>query len=354
MRIALFVVAATLFAAESHAQARNDRFVSGNWLGRAYYRDSGQFVSCSMHARYRSGIKLYFGLTRRGRFRVGFWKSGWSLDDGSRQRVALLIDRRRIFAGEARVASTRESSMVYVDLPLSRRMLEQFRGGYVLHVDAPTGRMGFSLAGSSEALVRLVKCVANRLDRRRGPTTQPADRRAPRSDDRADPSASDRVRAVTLIANVLSRAAVGQYAILGPKEIPRHWRRFHALWRAGKSIGLVRLYHGSRSRTGRAIYSAAAGADFDRCKGAYQSGVKRGDRPGDPVTFFSRCSGKLDWSIFYVLVGPDSDGTTYLVGLFSPDKNEPLALGERIRRALTAIVLKKPGTARKEPETFEQ
>jgi hypothetical protein len=248
--------------------------------------------------------------------------------------------------------------MVVVDVPLSRRMLDQFRGGHVLHVDAPAGRMGFSLAGSSTALVQLVRCVASRLDRRRpgspDPSTKPADRAPPRSVDTTPPSVSDRVRAVTLIANVLSRAAVGRYEILGPDEVPKHWRRFHALWRAGKTIGLVRLYRDTVSKTGRRIYSAAAGADFDDCKGAYQSGVKRGAGPGQPVTFFSRCSGKQDWSIFYVLVGPDQKGTTYLVGLFSPDKNEPLALGQRVRRALTALVLKAPDNAKKEPETFEQ
>ncbi len=361
MRFAIIATVAALVAAPAAAQTQTGRFVSGNWRGQAYFSDQGRFTSCSMYARYRSGISLYFGLTRNARFRVGFWKPEWELDEGSRHRVALFVDRQPVFQGTAKVVSLRGASMVLVDLPLARPLFNRLRGGYVLHVDAPRGRMGFSLAGSNAALVQLIRCVASRIDikkKRPGVAGYPfagPDRRPPGLGNDPPASAeSDRVRAVTLIANTLSRALISGYEIVPLNEVPKRWRRFHALWRSGKTLGLVRLYRDSSRKTGRTIYSAAAAADFDHCKGAYQSGVKRGDADGKTITFFSRCVGEPDWSLYYIVIGPDRTGVTYLVGLFSPDKNEPIELGERIRKALTDRVLKRQGAKKKEHEVFEQ
>jgi hypothetical protein len=244
-------------------------------------------------------------------------------------------------------------------------LINRFRGGYVLHVDGSRGRIGFSLSGSSTALYKLITCVTSHIKNAArmkprppaasdnpfgGPTS-----RAPSQKVGPTPSReSDRVRAVTLIANVLARAAVAGYQIVPVEDVPKRWRRYHALWRSGRTLGLVRLYRNASKKTGGTIYSAAAAADFDYCKGAYQSGVRRGDAEGRSITFFSRCTGEKDWSIFYVIVGPDKAGITYLVGLLSPDKNEPLDLGDRIRRALTEIVLKQPAGHNKKPETLQQ
>jgi hypothetical protein len=358
MRIALVATAVASIAVPALAQSHTDGFVIGNWRGRAHFDGSGRFTSCSIYARYRSGIALYFGLTGTGRFRIGFRKADWTLKDGSRHHVSLYVDGRRIFGGAARVSATTGASrrtMVVVDLPLSRPLFDRFRGGYVLRVRAPNGRMGFSLAGSNAALVRLVRCVAAHLRRKPGssnPFAAPARRGRPHTAGLDDDAA--RLRAVTLIANVLSRAAIGRYEIVPLDEMPPRWRRFHALWRTGKTIGLVRLYRGTSVNMRRAVYAAAVAADLEHCKGSYQSGVKRGDGPGRPTTFFSRCAGEKDWSIYYFVIGPDKSGIIYLVGLYSPDKNEPLELGERLRRAVTAIVLKKPVARQKKPEVFQQ
>ncbi len=365
MRFAALAVTVALLAGPAVAQKKVEQFVTGNWRGQAYFDGSGVFTSCSMYAKYRSGISLYFGLTRKGRFRIGFWKADWALAEGSRHAVAIYVDRRRIFRGTATVVSFRNASMVRVDLPLSAALINRFRGGYVLHVDGSRGRIGFSLSGSSAALYKLITCVTSHIKnavrmKPRPPATSdnpfggPTARAPSQTPDTAPSPESDRVRAVTLIANVLARAAVAGYRIVPVDDVPKRWRRFHAVWRSGRTLGLVRLYRNVSKSKGRAIYSATAGDDYDQCKGAYQSGVKRGDAEGRTITFFSRCTGAKDWSIFYVIVGPDKAGITYLVGLLSPDKNEPLDLGVRVRRALTEIVLKQPAGKDKKPETFQQ
>jgi hypothetical protein len=356
MRTAIPILATALVAAApAHAQKRSDYFVSGNWRGHAYFPEKGRFSNCSMHARFKSGISLYFGLTVRGRFRIGFWKPDWVLKRNSRHRVTLYIDRRPVFRGVARVVAERDRSMVLVDLPLSRALLDRFRGGYVLRVDAPRGRMGFSLAGSDAALRKLVGCVASHLEKKPvgdNPFAAPG-ARTPRAGDPPGDTAL-RVRAVTLIANVLGRVAVGRYEIMPLDKVPERWRTFHALWRAGKTIGLVRLYRKVSPSDRRGIFAAIVDSDFDDCSGGFQSGVKRSGAPGQPITFFSRFTGEEEWALYYVVVGPDKAGTTYLVGLYSPDRNEPLDLGDRVRRALTALVMKTPEKEKPTPETFQQ
>ena len=132
---------------------------SGPWKGGVYTSDkTGSFSHCAANARYRSGVALFFSVTRKRQWSMAFANSQWSLRHGAKYPVRFQVDNGPIMKGTA-VAKT--NKMVQVHLPPKDMMFQHFKAGGTLKVAAGKRVMRFSLTGTGPMLSQLYKCAVH-------------------------------------------------------------------------------------------------------------------------------------------------------------------------------------------------
>ena len=153
-----FAIAATAFAAPASAE-KIASVTSGPWKGGAYTDNAtGEFSHCAVNARYKSGVALFFSVTRDRQWSMGFANSHWNLSPGNRYPVRFQVDRGPILKS---TATAKTQKMVQVHLPAKNRLFRHFKVGGMLKVAAGSKVMRFNLTGTNRMLSKLYRCATH-------------------------------------------------------------------------------------------------------------------------------------------------------------------------------------------------
>lgn len=161
-----FVILATASFAD---EIPGSRYSSGNWEGAAYTNnESGQFSHCAISAPYISGDSLHLSVNRDASVSVAVRSPNLNLNPGFRFPVALYVDRRAPFYGEAEVVF---SDFAVLRLQDFDKAMTALRKGYVLKITG-AGREGtYNLTGTFRALERARQCAIQYYDYKQPSTT---------------------------------------------------------------------------------------------------------------------------------------------------------------------------------------
>lgn len=163
----------------------------GNWSGAAYTFEDGTFSHCVVSADYVHGNTLLFSVNADATVNVGVVSPTETFVPDQEFPVALYVDRRAPFYGNAVALDTTFAVLTIDDLD---RALDSFRAGQTLVVQSQFGEVPFDLTGTSRALAMVFDCAVENLNYR-APTATAAD-------DRVDPA-------------VLMQVATGNITALG-------------------------------------------------------------------------------------------------------------------------------------------
>jgi len=157
-RVHLMAGLAVAALAAAPALAQN-AFKTGNWNGGPYFNGQ-QFSHCYVNVGYPDGTQLYLQLTPQMVMYVGAFKSSWNMDPTKQYDVTFEVDGgfKKTFRG--RVTADRRNSIWFTigNDPEFRRALAG--NGTMTWVDAQGVRFPFSLAGSDNAMRKLLACTA--------------------------------------------------------------------------------------------------------------------------------------------------------------------------------------------------
>lgn len=150
-------VALLLIGMASTAEAAKIRSLDyGQWKGGVYINDkTGKFSHCVVSAKYKSGIKLLFSVTRGQQWSMGFAKDSWKLELGETYPVFYQVDKRDVLKGKAKAKG---KSLAVVTLPAKTKIFNQMRRGRTLRVKAGNDILAFRLTGTNRMLSSLLRC----------------------------------------------------------------------------------------------------------------------------------------------------------------------------------------------------
>ena len=127
-----------------------------NWNGGAYTGDDGRFTHCSVSAQYVHGNTLVFAINADATVDVGVLAPTETFSEGQEFPVALFVDRRQPFFGNAFALDPRFALLRINEL---ERALDSFRRGRTLVVQSEYGEVPFDLTGTSRALADAFNCA---------------------------------------------------------------------------------------------------------------------------------------------------------------------------------------------------
>ena len=277
MRILALAVVMAAFVAPAQAE----RFKVGSWVGKSYNDKSGQFVSCSMAATYKSGITMMFTITKAYEWGITLHKADWDLVTDRRVNAALLIDDYEPIVVQGVVTSR---TTITAPLKNSNRVVNAMRRGYVMRIKTKDGVEEFSLKGTYNAIARLSKCVANQIAVSRH-VSDNAFAGAARDADR--PAASrqgyeriDKTTATIFVSNLMSSAGITGFEILPPSQ--NILKSFDVVWR--RPDGIIGGFNGFRNvkhlnldaEAARMMSGEAATCNSDLASGKKRAASKNG------------------------------------------------------------------------------
>ncbi|MEM7302697.1 MAG: hypothetical protein AAF468_16595 [Pseudomonadota bacterium] len=341
-------IAATAFMTESAEAKTYQTFSVGAWKGTVQVdAQTGQFTHCTGSARYRSGIKLIFSISRNQKWGVGFSKDSWALNQGSTYNVRYQVDRRIIRSGQATAMT---ENMAMIRLPGSSRLFYEMRRGRLLKVAAGNDVLKFSLKSTNRLLKSLLRCsVANRnLVANVGNNTplasnEPFDdvKRQPvattQNDTKVEWMSETRQRAIALMKEVGVKIS-----FVSPQESPALYRNYDTVWQMGKFMGTMRVFPFA---DGNDIIETFVKVERSRCEGSFETRSKPSSVNGTPVQMASAICVKSDgsqWSAFYA-VYPRSNGTNYMLTAFTATATLPDTL--KIGEYLTKIAVRQASSS---------
>lgn len=131
------------------------------WFVREYYeRDTGEFSRCTVESSYLSGVFLTF--VTNTDYQYEFWIShdDWSLTEGDRHIVKMVVDDERIVFATANVLTEWE-----LDVPIFNQQYfyNEIVSGDVLAVEANGQTFNFELYGMHTAMKAARTCVEDAL-----------------------------------------------------------------------------------------------------------------------------------------------------------------------------------------------
>ena len=234
-------------------------FTSGFWSGQVTQSNDGVYNGCGMYADYSNGITLHFLISRDFDFFLGFHSDQWNLQGVEDLTVQYWIDGYEMRSRPGRVLS---SQMATMDVEDRTRIFEEFRQGYILYIDAFGDRVQFDLTGTGEALNQLLNCVrhynvngqANAISRA---------------------SISERLAAITFVANVLSQTGAQSFKILSDSERQKLFPQQDVAWVSEEVLGFLRVVQKSDANTVRDVANLLIIGDSHACMSDFVSGVRK-------------------------------------------------------------------------------
>lgn len=341
MRVLAGIALCAVVAAGS-ADARGN-FRAGGWTGLAVTDSSGRFSGCAMSARYRSGILLAFAIGREGRFRIALTNRNWNLQPGTTYATTLVVDRGALKRVAARAASR---SIVRIYLPGTTSMVRQLQRGNRLLMNVGGTQYTFRLTGTAVGLQRLLYCVRYELALERGvrlpPFGTPVRRaNATRGGKMSAARAELRLRATTMVANMINRAGLRNTRILAPEEAPKRMRGYDVVWRGPGVLGGLQIIPPTKHMTAERLTAALMASDAASCKGAFKSGLKTDalTKSSRAVRLFTDCRGLESWRSLYSILPIPKGGGYIMVGQFAEAATDTLEeTDRRIVEALPAVL----------------
>lgn len=134
--------------------------VYGNWSGAAYTFDDGTFSHCVVSAVFNHGNTLFFSVNEDATVTVGVSSPTDIFTPNQEFPVALFVDRRAPFYGNAVAPSPTFAVFNIADFD---RALDSFRRGQTLVVQSQFGEVPFDLTGTSRALSMAFDCAVQNL-----------------------------------------------------------------------------------------------------------------------------------------------------------------------------------------------
>ncbi len=161
-RFAAISVAVSLLSSTIAGAAGPVRsFKHGFWTGGAYTDDrTGAFTHCSAGVAYDSGINLFVLVTGEYRWWLGFINPKWSFTPNAKQPIRLRLDDGVAFD---RLATIPSGQLLLVPLPDSSRLIDAFRRGSELALEAEGKSFIFRLNDTPAVMDRLTSCVKTSL-----------------------------------------------------------------------------------------------------------------------------------------------------------------------------------------------
>ena len=157
LRMSLVAVIALFFSSQQSDAKLYKRFKVNAWKGGIYTDNkTGEFSHCVASAKYKSGITLFFSVTRTFNWQVGFSKPSWKLTVGNKYPVRYQVDRHKVFSGKARAVT---KVLAVVKLPAKAKLFNQMRRGRLLKVKAGDDLLKFKLTSTKKLLSRLLRCA---------------------------------------------------------------------------------------------------------------------------------------------------------------------------------------------------
>ena len=313
------------------------RFSVANWQGGAYTRgNSDTFSHCAASAKYRSGIYVLFSVNRNYRWSVGFGNPNWQLTPRSTYPIAFSIDGARAIGAKA-IAIT--PTTVEVPLQDNAALFERFKYGDLLRVAAANQVFSFRLTDTSKLLPVLLQCVRDTLADTRlasgssnpfapqggGGSGSPSGGSNPFAAVSPPPSGNDagnnRAEATVIVANLMSLTGIQGFRILSADEAAKI--KADAVWRAGETLGTVRILSPSVTSSVQNLSGLLIGADARKCKGTFASGALPADSNNAMVRVFTSCkTGDRTFTIYYLALDRKQGGY-YLFATGSSGSEQP-------------------------------
>ena len=323
-------------AAESKVLSR---FSVANWKGGAYTRGSSDIFShCAASAKYRSGVYVLFSVNRNYRWSVGFGNPNWQLTPRSTYPIAFSIDGARAIGAKA-IAITRTT----VEVPLrdNAALFDRFKYGEMLRVAAANQTFSFRLTDTSRLLPVLLQCVRDTLADTRvaapgnpfapqggggsgnapgGSSANPFAAVSPRSGGDTN-NTGNRAEATMIVANLMSLTGIKGFRILSPEEASKI--KADAVWRAGSTLGTVRILSPKVTNDVKNLSGLLIGADARKCKGTFASGALPAEGDNAMVRVFTTCkTGDKTFTIYYLALDRKQGGY-YLFATGSSGSEQP-------------------------------
>jgi hypothetical protein len=311
----LFLLVATLTPASASPMRQ---WSVGNWHAGAYSNDaSGDFSHCAANATYRSGIAVFFSISRDFHWAMAFANDAWQLQPGSTYNIAFTVDDMEPLSATA-VAIGRD--VVKVTLADSVELFGRFKRGHTLRVAAANRIFSFNLTNTSQLLPSLLACAQNRGAPVIASPNPFRERKQSPPITTAEDSAS-RAEATTFAANLLSSAGIQGFRLLTPTEFPE--LKGEARWIDGSTIGRVDILSQIKKENFPELAGILIGADAKSCKGSYLSGSMPEDHSGTLAKVFTSCqTDKKNVTIYYLAI-PRSSGGAYVVSTASFGSEKP-------------------------------
>lgn len=161
--LASFALSLGLTTAAMADEIPGTQIAYGNWSGAAYTFDDGAFSHCVVSAIYNHGNTLLFSVNGDATVNVGVVSPTEIFTPEQEFPVALYVDRRAPFYGNAVALDTTFAVLNIADLD---RALDSFRRGQTLVVQSQFGEVPFDLTGTSRALAMAFECAVQNLNYR--------------------------------------------------------------------------------------------------------------------------------------------------------------------------------------------
>ena len=141
-------------AARADTIAGSNRTVAGWYIGA--YDSQGKFTHCAMSTPYKSGITMYFSISRDYSWRVGWSHEAWRFAKGQSVDLAVYVDGVGPYSLKATAIN---ETMALAELPSNGTVFDLMRKGLQMKVYAEGRTYGFNLDGTYAALTEILNCV---------------------------------------------------------------------------------------------------------------------------------------------------------------------------------------------------
>lgn len=302
---AMLLIALLSVGAEAKPLGKTTKI--GDWNLGAFSNDQTQrFSHCGAWGGYRSGITLFFLVTRDYQWAIAFQSPTFAATPGQNIRFRISLDDSNADEVEAYALGR---DFVRVGLAPTSALYKRFMSANVLRMYTADNVHEFNLTNTSKLLPALLKCVGDRLHppplNAQGPAQQrPSDPRTAA----VSPTAPDlRAEITSLAANLLSEAGVSGFRLsTGDNKTSVSWSS-----PGGNGVLLVMLESAEVKRpsdlTPKLISIAA-----EKCKGKFLSGAMP-EENGAARSFSSCQIGTGEPTTGYYITVPRSAGGHYVI-----------------------------------------
>ncbi len=315
------------------------RFKVNAWKGGVYTSNkTGEFSHCAASANYKSGITLFFSVTRTFNWQVGFAKPSWNMEIGKTYPVRYQVDRHKVFSGQARAATNK---LAVIKLPAKAALFNQMRRGQVLYVKAGDDLLKFRLTSTKLLLSRLLRCakrnknlVANSSlsanSNLSGSDNPFESKTSPFSSNSGQPNTPKRKKTIVSAAyhqearqwfqRTLANNGRTYRIVRNEGKAQNLYKKYAIVWRIGQKTGILGSMRIVATRKPSALSNQALANEARLCKGDFASRfLEDGEVSSRPIVrLMASCklnNGKK-WNVYYAISERERGGS-YVVTLLS-------------------------------------